>query len=351
MSLQKINGGLPPDVKKGAVALYLFNHGTYHSPRLIDLQKFRIHRYIDNVRDEETAKKHQLIIIDVFKPYYVDMDVPFYHVLDGSSVPAFLKLLDDYKKGLFVGVIVDIAGGNPSSNSGVFILNSLHHLRIPYINVCAEDETVADALRLSKRLRHWLLHDSDDLLAMCPGLIHSMLNHIECLVSERSYPSRDLWDFVKRCTERQSNTQRPIKDISAIAELVNPEWCRREEEERKAVEDVIQIGFSETELWNEKPYLYERRDEESMSIILEKLKRLGFNHKKRTNVLTISKKYVKDGISYTAFADPRPVGRVNFFIYKNKETDSWRCIKSYILETWKNVDEKKLDDRIIKSLP
>ena len=158
-------------------AMYLAGHGSYVSPRLIELQYRRIQRYRDILREQLNTK---LSDRDVF----IDLHLPRFGMGQVSlpEVPAFERLLQSVKSKEFEIVFIDLDDTwqrlTPDYESA-FVREVLEVAGVRVLNVFTDDGAVfATALknRFGLLAKEEDVTDSSDLVGFFPSLSSELIS-------------------------------------------------------------------------------------------------------------------------------------------------------------------------------
>ncbi|VBB08641.1 Hypothetical protein LUCI_3919 [Lucifera butyrica] len=147
-------------------ALYLFGHGPYREPRIIEMQYLRILRYCEALENKLEKK------VDI-KGIYIDINFP--RTENKEKLPNLQILLDDVKTQKIDTVIVDICNGDSfQQNKYASIICAMERVGAKVYNCYYDDENVL----LAQLIKHYgenvhsymLPNDREEFVELFPAL-------------------------------------------------------------------------------------------------------------------------------------------------------------------------------------
>jgi hypothetical protein len=320
------------------VAAYLLGHGPYRSPRPIDLQWMRIHRYrhlLGSKYGDAWSLMHD----------YIDINYPRANTkIDEQTFPSFFRLLGAVNEGLVGLVFLDIEEEIGTSHYYGWAARSLMESGAQVVNVFYDSENVLEA-HLAARFQGQAyigdVDDASDFVAFYPALssrialaaLRSLHRHAEGC--EKVTP-KEIW-----------NTLYDLKDLNPYAanrepfiqeELVS-EWA----EQVRAIELQGQVDRRKHEqLFRLSPCMVGLLVDEFPSSKLEarSSEELIWAEARVTSELSFKEiiegqtiAYIREIEGYLVFADIRIKETITFYLYRlpNEAKAKERSSKSFSL--------------------
>ncbi len=296
-------------------ALYLFGHGPYREPRIIEMQYLRILRYCEALEEKLRIK------IDI-KEIYVDINFP--RTEDLEKLINLQALLNDIKKQKIDTVIIDICEGDSFyQNKYTPIIWAMRRVGAKVFNCYYDNE---DAL-LAKLIKYYgvnvhsymLPDDGDEFVELFPALAAEVTYKVlEDRLSRASANNDDPfinYVFQKVDTLKNKNpysrSRLPWLSGKKLSELY--QLKEEELEKRKLTEETYVLGPGQTgKLLDED--VSRIRNSEDFVWVLNRLRDLGFHHHFEEKKHTFIMEY--DG--HLVYADPREEGAIEIFVYKKE---------------------------------
>jgi hypothetical protein len=158
-------------------AMYLAGHGSYVRPRLIELQYWRIQRYLKILREQlDTRISDRDVFIDLRLPRFGMGQVCL------QEVPGFERLLQSVKTKEFEIVFIDLDDGRqkltPDYESG-FVREVLEAAGARVLNVYTDDGAVFETdlkNKFGRLAREEDVTDSSDLVGFFPSLSSELIS-------------------------------------------------------------------------------------------------------------------------------------------------------------------------------
>lgn len=293
-------------------ALYLFGHGPYRKPRIIEMQYLRAIRY-SNALEKKLEKK-----IDIKGTY---IDINFRRKNDLGRLSNLQVLLKRIKKREIDTVIVDICCGDSySPDKYTPIIWAMEKAGAEVYNCYYDDEDAMLSLLIESYgegvYSYMIPDDHEEFIELFPALASKIC--YEVLENGLSgIPANNTDPFVnyvyrridslrnKNPYSRSSLPWLSCKKISSLSKLK-----REELDKRKITEDTYIFGPKQAgKLFDED--VSNLRCPENYDWVLYRLKDLGFHHYAEEKRHAFIREY-KD---YLIYADPREKGSIEMFIY------------------------------------
>jgi hypothetical protein len=335
-------------------ALYLYGHGPYREPRMIEMQYFRTLRYCAAL-EEKLGRE-----IDI-ENIYIDLNFP--RTYDPERLYNLQNLLKDIVKQEIDTVIIDICEEDSFNRDRYApVIWSLKRVGAKVYN-CYYDDDGALLATLTKRYGEnvssfMIPNDREEFVELFPALAANVT--YEALEDRLSQiPAGNNDPFVHYVFQRihslgnknpYNASSLPWLSDKKLRELYRQK--QMELEKRRSIEDTYLLGPGQPgKLFDED--VGRVRSKESLNWIFNRLEDLGFHHHIDEMKHTFTMKYDR----HLIYADPRVEGSFRVFVYKNeaveeagkkrRKNDSKYPIGDFtIQDSWKNDLATKLASRI-----
>ncbi len=330
-------------------ALYLFGHGPYRKPRIIEMQYFRTLRYCRAL--EEKLKKE----IDI-KGTYIDINFPRAKGLGDLS--NLHVLLNSIKNQEIDTVLVDICHGNNFyQNKCTPVIEAMERTGAKVYNCYYDDEDALLSILMKsygENVRSYMLpHDREEFVELFPALASEITYEVlEDWLSK--IPAGDNDPFINYVFRSIDS----LRDANPYSQLSLP-WLshkklsklyqlkKEELDKRRLIEETYSLGPEQTgKLFDEN--IDRLRDQKSLKWALDRLTDLGFHHHVDEKVHSFIMEYAE----HVLYADPRESGAIEIFVY-NKKTGEGAIEKKrskgktkYPIGSFKMQDRWKRDLKI-----
>lgn len=281
--------------------IYLIGHGVYKSPRFIELQVFRINKFLSTI----DSQREYGLIFKVVRTY-VDLNIPRGNLIypTAREFPGLRELILDAKKGKIKAVLIDLKLNLPFSKYEYYpLLDTLNHVGLKVFNVFYE----------IKRMNSNKDTTIDDFFALFPGFCGGILHNIKHRIMTNDSHLQKLDIYIQRL--RKENPYRSSRWWRSLGEI--PVYKRRgfikaDRDHKEISNPLILLGPYE-----EGQFLCELRCEsrsyEEMNHTIKRLcEEVGFQKRTEDGKFSITYQYGE----YTVYADPRPKNKTTFYVYK-----------------------------------
>ncbi len=282
--------------------IYLIGHGVYKSPRFIELQIFRINKFLSTLDSEGEYG----LIFKVVRTY-LDLNLPRGNLIYPTTkeFPGLSELVRDAKKDKIKAVLIDLKLDIPFSNYEYYpLLDTFNYVGLKVFNVFYEikkmnsgkDNTIDDFFTLFPGLCGDILDNAKRQMITDNGSnLHKSDLYIQKLRKENPYRSRKWW--------------RSLKEIPIHERM---RFIKVEADHKEMLSPLILLGPYE-----DGQFLCELRCESrSYYEMNQTIKRLceevGFEKKMEDGKFSITYEYGE----HIVYADPRPKNKVTFYVYK-----------------------------------
>ncbi len=301
------------------VAAYLVGHGTYRSPRLIELQWMRILRYRDLLGTKYETRWNQL---DTF----VDVNFPRADRTTEQTFPAYHRLLKAVDDGQVKLVYIDVEMERGPSHSYYWVRESLQASGARVVNAFYdEDKALEQSLVQSYKGQADPIEidDASDFVAFFPALSSEVsraaLRNVLHARSCEKTSSDALWNRLGRL--RDGNPYAAGR-VPFIQEELEWEWSNlrykfteSERSERRKRETLFKLAPAGAGLLIDE-YPSSERDARTNDELPWAERRiqseLGFDRAADGNTVS----YTREVNGHRVFADIRARGRITFYAYK-----------------------------------
>ncbi|ADO71712.1 hypothetical protein [Stigmatella aurantiaca] len=330
-----------------ASAIYLIGHGPLREPRLVEMQLFRIQRYIRLLPMKE-RRDIPLPADEVF----VDINYPRKTVIEArDGFPALKQLVAAIRSKRISHVFVDIVPPNGPqlgvewnpdalSKSGAIVINVVddeHRLLHPVLERYGASP---------QELLIWSgAADSEDMVTFFPVLAGRIMQRLVFDQEEREIPYALSRKIEQLCDESPYGGGN-FPTISSITEnrLVRRKWEQSEKIKSRRSQEEVLLRLSPRS--DEKAVLLDEvlfdkpRTNEQWIWAEERLKNLGFEKKVEDRRMS----FIRRVGNHLVYADPRSEGRIHFKIYEmSKNGKAVQSASTFMLpDKWKNNLEEKL---------
>lgn len=337
-------------------ALYLFGHGPYREPRIIEMQYIRTLRYCKALEEKLETQ------IDI-KEIYIDINFP--RTEDLEKLSNLQVLLNDIENQKIDTVIVDICEGDSfNQNKYSPVIWAIETAGAKVFNCYYDDEGALLAVLIKqygKNVYSYMLpNDREEFVELFPALASEVT--YEALEDRLSrIPAGNDDPFInyvfRRIDSLKNKNPYSCSSIPWLSHKKLLELYQQKKEEldkRRLTEETYVLGPEQTgKLLDED--IARLRDQESIKWVLNRLNDLGFHHhideKKHTFIMEYG--------AYILYSDPRTDGFIEIYVYR-KETEKGTKKKRSannskypignfkIQDSWKNDLKTKLKSRVEK---
>lgn len=336
-------------------ALYLFGHGPYREPRIIEMQYFRALRYCDAL-GEKLGRE-----INIRKIY---IDINFPRTEDLEELSNLQVLLNDVKKQEIDTVVVDICHGDSFyQNKYTPVIWAIERVGAKVYNCYYDDEKALLAVLIKdygENVHPYILpNDREEFVELFPALAAEVI--YEALEDKLSrIPAGNNDPFINYIFQKVDSlrNENPY-NRSALPWLSHKKLSELYQlkkdglDKRRLKEETYILGPDQTgKLFDEN--IARLRGQESFEWALSRLKDLGFSHCINNQEHTFILQYGGCAL----YADPREEGNIEIFVFK-KETSEEASKKKKnrnnmkypvgsfkMQDSWKNDLKTKLTSRI-----
>lgn len=331
--------------KSPTAAIYLVGHGPLREPRPLELQRFRIQRYIDLLLEQagqELTISTDAVFVDINYPRQTAPDRP-------DLFPALRQLRSAISTGRYSHVFVDIAppvGPQPGID---WIPSLLSHGGTNVTNVYYEERSLLNSFLETRGATPYdLAHgsggeDSEDFFTFFPVLAGRVLS---CLVhgilEDVPYPLASKIEQLHR--ENPYRGGRFPKVSGVILNEVHRKAWEQEQESKKRrslKEPLLRLtpdASEEAVLLDDAPF-GRTRTKDQWLWVEKRLAGLNFEKTVKGRVTSFTRR-IHDFIVY---ADPRAEDGIRFCIYRTTaHAKPGRPSQFWIPDRWKNNLEEKL---------
>ena len=336
-------------------AIYLFGHGPYREPRIIEMQYLRTLRYCQALEEKLGSE------IDI-KETHIDINFP--RTKDLERLTNLQVLLNEIKKQEIDTVIVDICHGDSFyQNKYTPVIWAMERAGAKVYNCYYDDEDASLSILIKwygENVHSYMLPDDrEEFVELFPALASEVTYEVlEDRLSRIPAGNNDPFiNYVFRKIDSLRNenpynrSSLPWLNHKKLSELY--QLKKEELDKRRLTEETYILGPEQTgKLFDED--IARLRDQESFKWILDRLNDLGFHHHIDGKKHSIIMEYG----GYTLYADPREDGSIEIFVYE-KRTDEGTIKKKRnrsntkypigsfkMQDSWKNDLKTKLISRI-----
>jgi len=282
--------------------IYLIGHGAYKSPRLIELQMFRINKFLSAIDSE----REYGLIFKVVRTY-LDLNIPRGNLIYPTvgEFPGLRELVLDAKKGKIKAVLIDLKLDMPFSNYEYYpLLDTLNHVGLKVFNVFYE----------IKKMNYNKDTTIDDFFTLFPGLSGDILNNAkhEMIINDSDVQKLDI--CIKKL--RKENPYRSSRWWCLLKEI--PVHKRRgfikaDGDHKEIFSPLILLGpYEDGQFLNE--LRCESKSHDEMNQTIKRLcEEVGFQKMAKDGKFSITYEYDQ----HIVYADPRPKNKVTFYVYKH----------------------------------
>jgi hypothetical protein len=304
---------------EAGVAAYLVGHGTYRSPRLVELQWMRIRRYRDLLGTKYETRWGQL-------EAFVDVNFPRADRINEQTFPAYYRLLQAVEVGQVKLVYIDIEMEIGTSQYYHWVADSLKKSGARVINAFYDED---DAL--SEHLAHSYkdqanpndVDDASDFVAFFPALSSeisraALRNVLHLPGCQKASPNELLWSQLGHLRSRNPYA---AGRFPFVQEELESQWLalrqnaiESERSERRKHETLFKLSPAGVGLLVDE-YPSSQADARTCDELLWAESRIQseLRFEKIANGNTVS--YTRDVNPWRVFADIRARGRITFYPY------------------------------------
>lgn len=282
--------------------IYLIGHGVYKSPRFIELQIFRINKFLNTIDSE----REYGLIFKVVRAY-LDLNAPRGNLIYPTigEFPGLSELVLDAKKGKIKAVLIDLKLDIPFSNYEYYpLLDTFNYVGLKVFNVFYE----------IKKMNSGKDNTIDDFFALFPGLCGDILDNVKHrMITDGDGDLRKLDVYIKRLRkENPYGSSRWWRSLKEVPVHMRKEFIKADGDYKEILGPLILLGpYEDGQFLCE--LRCESRSHDEMNQTIKRLcEEVGFEKRTKDGKFSMTYEYGE----HIVYADPRPKNKITFYVYK-----------------------------------